>query len=62
MDQHDAHWELRRQISAPLKSGEFSDLTFLCEGQRIPAHRIIEKETGVYKIKDVSFDVVRQMV
>ncbi|EXU97757.1 BTB/POZ domain protein [Metarhizium robertsii] len=78
MDQHDAHCELRRQISAPLKSGEFSDLTFLCEGQRIPAHRIIvcpqspviqaactgsyKQETGVYEIKDVSFDVVRQMV
>ncbi|KID85333.1 BTB/POZ fold protein, partial [Metarhizium majus ARSEF 297] len=71
--------EARRQMSETRKSGEFSDLTFLCKGQRIPAHRIIvcpqspvihaactgpykEQETGVYEIKDVSFDVIRQMV
>ncbi|EFY89470.1 BTB/POZ domain protein [Metarhizium acridum CQMa 102] len=71
--------EARLQISEARRSGQFSDLTFVCGGQQIPAHRIIvcpqspvihaacigpyrEQETGIYEIKDVSFDIVRQMV
>ncbi|KAF5131531.1 Kelch-like protein 30 [Metarhizium anisopliae] len=79
MVQYEAPCEARRQISEARKSEEFSDLTFVCGGLRIPAHMIIvcpqspvihaacigpyrEQETGVYEIKDVSFDIVRQMV
>ncbi|KJK84705.1 hypothetical protein H633G_11551 [Metarhizium anisopliae BRIP 53284] len=79
MVQYEAPCEARRQISEARKSGEFSDLTFVCGDLRIPAHMIIvcpqspvihaacigpyrEQETGVYEIKDASFDIVRQMV
>ncbi|KAK5653485.1 hypothetical protein OQA88_8971 [Cercophora sp. LCS_1] len=45
-----------------LRSGEYSDLKFVCQGEEFQVHKAVEAATGVIEIENFEPDIVRSMV